>query len=116
VVDIPGAAIAWLEAAGLGEKRPGAGLALWWTEDKGIAPSNLKDLWPAFRDRAGVERWPKNAMRHTFASMHYAHHQNEALLQVQMGHRSKDELFQHYRALKTRDEAAKFWALRPEGK
>lgn len=57
--------------------------------------------------------WVKDINRHTYASMHYAHHQNEALLQVQMGHRSAKMLHEHYRAVKTRAEAARFWALRP---
>ncbi len=58
-------------------------------------------------------RWPHDALRHTFASMHYAQHQNEALLQVQMGHRSAKMIHQHYRALKTRAEAALFWSFGP---
>ena len=57
--------------------------------------------------------WPNDVLRHTFASMHYAHHQNEALLQVQMGHRSAKMIHEHYRAVKTRAEAALFWALKP---
>ncbi len=58
-------------------------------------------------------RWPHDALRHTFASMHYAQHQNEALLQVQMGHRSARMLHQHYRAVTTPGEARRFWAMRP---
>ena len=58
--------------------------------------------------------WPNDVLRHTFASMHYAEHQNEALLQVQMGHRSAKMIHEHYRAVRTRVEAKRFWALRPE--
>lgn len=57
--------------------------------------------------------WPSNALRHTYASAHYAIHQNEALLQAQMGHRDKDQLFQNYRRLVTKASAARFWALCP---
>lgn len=57
--------------------------------------------------------WPNDVLRHTFASMHYAEHQNEALLQVQMGHRSAKMIHEHYRAVRTRVEAKRFWALRP---
>ncbi len=60
-------------------------------------------------------RWPHDALRHTYASMHYAEHQNEALLQVQMGHRSAKMIHQHYRAVKTRAEAALFWRFGPLG-
>lgn len=59
--------------------------------------------------------WPNDVLRHTYASMHYAQHQNEALLQVQMGHRSARMIHAHYRAVKTRAEAAAFWALWPAG-
>jgi hypothetical protein len=45
--------------------------------------------------------------------MHYAMWQDEAKLQAQMGHESAKMLHQHYRALKTRKEAERFWALSP---
>lgn len=57
--------------------------------------------------------WPHNALRHTYASMHYALHQDEAKLQAQMGHESAAMLHRHYRALKTRREAEVFWGVRP---
>jgi len=78
-----------------------------------IVPSDFKDIWREFREKAGVAEWPNNALRHTFASMHYAKHENENKLQAQMGHESAAMLHKHYRALKTRAEAEKFWALRP---
>lgn len=108
VVDLPEVAVTWMRAAGFDDA---------WFADvsdrRRLVPSNLKDLWPGFRERAGLKRWPHNAMRHTFASMHYAMHQNENALQAIMGHRSAEELHQHYRALKTRAEAERFWGLRP---
>lgn len=69
-------------------------------------------------ERIAITRgpWRADVMRHTFASNHYAQHQNEALLKAQMGHwKQSDTLHRHYRAVKTRDQAAKFWGLRPEG-
>ncbi|MEY2598877.1 MAG: hypothetical protein RLZZ142_1136 [Verrucomicrobiota bacterium] len=69
---------------------------------------------------AGVP-WTHNALRHTFASMHYATHQNPAVLRVQMGHSEGEEvLHQHYRATKTtsgevitKRMAEDFWTLTP---
>lgn len=72
--------------------------------EKGIAEPKVKSVH-------GV--WPHNAMRHTYASMHYAMHQDEAKLQAQMGHESASMLHRHYRALKTRKEAEAFWGLTP---
>jgi integrase len=103
VVDLHGNAIAWLRACYGGTLPNGK-----------ICQGRFGDLWLEFRKPViGVEEWPHNAMRHTFASMHYAMWQNEAKLQVQMGHESASMLHKNYRALKTPVEAAAFWDLRP---
>ena len=68
---------------------------------------------PGDREWGRQGEWPHNALRHTYASMHYAMWQDEAKLQAQMGHESAAMLHRHYRALKTRKEAERFWALRP---
>ena len=79
-----------------------------------ICPANFVRRWGRLRAAAGLGKWPHDAMRHTFASMHYAHHQNESLLKAQMGHSDdEDVLFQHYRGLVSRRAAAAFWELRP---
>jgi integrase len=65
--------------------------------------------------------WPHDVLRHTFATMHYAHYQNRSLLQALMGHSgSENTLFQHYRAVLTVSGetvtarmANAFWALMP---
>jgi integrase len=118
VVDLCANAVAWIKASAVTCNGPICGK--WWDA-----------RWRLFRHALGyavgtgekrVKRaevlpvhglWPQNALRHTFASMHYAHHQNEAALQVQMGHESAVMLHRHYRAIKTRAEAAKFWELKP---
>lgn len=98
-----------------------------------VVPVNFRRRWGRLRLAAGwrpelqalkatdpkpapsMPEWPHDVMRHTFASMHYAAHQNESLLKAQLGHSAREEvLFRHYRALKTRAEAAAFWALVPE--
>ena len=127
VVDLCSNAVAWIRASDVEpsfakatEAKRGPICGPWWDA-----------RWRLFRHALGyavgsgekrVKRaevkpvhgeWPHNALRHTYASMHYAHHENEAALQVQMGHESAQMLHRHYRAIKTRAEAAKFWALRP---
>ena len=104
VVDLTEHAVAWIKAAGP-EVRGKA---------KRVAPSNLKEKWPKFWPKCGLAMWPNNGLRHTYASMHYAMWQDEAKLQAQMGHESANMLHQHYRALKTKREAERFWALKPE--
>lgn len=56
--------------------------------------------------------WPANCMRHTFATYHYAMHQNAALTCAQMGN-SHDVMMTHYRGLASREEAEKFWSIVP---
>ncbi len=99
VVDLAENAGAWLRLVGV---------------PRTICPANFVRRWGRLRAAAGLDKWPHDAMRHTFASMHYAHHQNESLLKAQMGHSDEEDvLFQHYRGLVSRREAAAFWALRP---
>jgi integrase len=103
VVDLHANAVAWLRVC-YGSALP-AGK---------ICKGRFGDVWLEFRKPViSTAEWPHNAMRHTFASMHYAMFENEAKLQVQMGHESAAMLHKNYRALKTRVEAAAFWALRP---
>jgi integrase len=86
-----------------------------------LTPKNFDRRWKALRKAAGVRDWPHDALRHTFASYHYAAFQNTALLQAQMGHSEReDTLFRHYRAVQTVTGATvnkkggeAFWALTP---
>lgn len=108
VIELPPIIVLWMKAAGW---KPGM------MELEGpLVPSNLKDMWPKFWRMAGLQVWPDNGLRHTFASMHYALHQDETLLQAILGHESDDVLHTNYRALKRRSEAVAFWKLKPSAK
>lgn len=52
--------------------------------------------------------WPKNALRHSYASYHLALHQDAAKTALQLGHKGTGTLFEHYRELVTAS-AAKAW-------
>lgn len=127
IVDLSPAAAAWIRAA-WGDSVPvsgelcGANWTARWrvfrarcgfhvgdTASGGLTPQQLSVVKAARRGRP----WPKNALRHTYASMHYAAKQDEVRLQAQMGHTSAAMLYRHYRALKTPREAAAFWSLWP---
>ena len=82
-------------------------------EGERMCPANLKRMWPAFWKSCGLREWKNNAMRHTFASMHLAMWSDEAKLQTLMGHESGPMLHRHYKALKTKKEAERFWRLTP---
>jgi integrase len=56
--------------------------------------------------------WKPNALRHSFGSYHLAMHQNIEQTAHLMGN-SPDMIHRHYKALVTKEEAEKFWGLRP---
>jgi len=64
-------------------------------------------------ERAGFEAWPKNALRHSFASYHLAHHKDAAKTALEMGHNSQKLLFTNYRELVKPSQAAEFWKIAP---
>jgi integrase len=129
VVDLSGNAVEWLRCAQNVETRmrneegPICGRywdarwrmfrrSLGWavgSGERGITET----VGPGDKEWGRLGLWPHNALRHTYASMHYAMWQDEAKLQAQMGHESAAMLHRHYRALKMRKEAERFWALRP---
>ena len=66
-----------------------------------IAPRNWTRIWERLRRRVGMRKWQKDAMRHTFASMHLKRFHNIYLLQEEMGHR--DSMLLRTRYLNLRD-------------
>jgi integrase len=64
------------------------------------------------RKKAKVQ-WASDILRHSYGSYHLAQHENAAKTSLQMGHRDVDILFNHYRDLVMREDAAKFWAIAP---
>jgi len=85
--------------------------------------SGHRKRWDRLREDAGLlNGWVHDVLRHTFATMHYAAHQNAAQLKALMGHsQGEDTLFAHYRAVQTvsgetitRGMAQEFWKLTPE--
>ena len=63
-----------------------------------------------------LQPWPDNALRHSFASHHLAHHRNADDLALTLGHRGTDLIFRHYRALVDAEQAAAYWAILPVAK
>lgn len=110
VVDLCPAAVEWLRL--WIRRRP---------EQRAFKPANWRKKWERLRRAAGLWPWPADVARHTFATMHFAAHQNLALLKAQMGHHENEAtLHRHYRAVRMSDGAAvsrqvakKFWSLRP---
>jgi integrase len=64
----------------------------------------------ALTDAAKITPWPRNALRHSFGSYHYALHKNENLTAAEMGN-SPQMIFQHYRAVVFDGDEMRYWNL-----
>ncbi len=76
--------------------------------------TNVKKRRRAVQRAAGIDPWPQDVMRHTYASCWMAVHKDEDRCRDNMGHRTKDQLSKHYRKHMTEEDARAFWALLPE--
>jgi integrase len=76
-----------------------------------VCPANYRLLFHKAQQAAGIAPWPKNALRHSFASYHLAAYQNAAGTALQLGHMDARVLFAHYRELVTPDDARNFWQI-----
>jgi len=79
-----------------------------------LPPPNWRKRFDKVRLVAGIDEWPPDCMRHSFASYHLAAHGSADQTAAQMGHRSTEMIFQHYRELVPKKEAEKFWQILPE--
>jgi integrase len=73
---------------------------------------NWRKRVPAVIRKSGIT-WTHDCMRHSFGSYHLAAFGSADKTATQMGHRSTQMLFSHYRELVKPDEAKAFWALMP---
>lgn len=97
IVKIPDNAIEWMALSGSGPN-----------------PRNLKRRFDRLRKRLGIfNSWPHDAMRHSAASYHLALYENAPMTALEMGH-SVPVLMTHYRALVTKEQAQRFFEIRPQ--
>lgn len=80
-----------------------------------VCPKSFRWHRKVLREAAKIDRWPDNALRHSFGSYHYAQHDNVELTKAQMGHGegTSQTFFTHYRALVKKGQARAYWALVP---
>lgn len=77
-----------------------------------VSGTNLRKRLRAVREAARVT-WIQDAMRHSYASNWLAIHKDEHRLRDNLGHKSADELWDHYHKATTQSEAKKFWKVLP---
>jgi integrase len=75
--------------------------------------ATFEKLFDEARTAAGIDEWPDNALRHSFASYHLAHFKDAAALALEMGHVNSGMIFNHYRELVRPKEAERYWNIRP---
>lgn len=78
-----------------------------------VIPCRVREHRDRLKVAAGWTDWPHDALRHSFASYHFAHHRDQKATCYQMGHGDAQVLFSHYRSLVTPPAAAAFWNLYP---
>ena len=73
---------------------------------------SLRDCRAECVQRSGVQ-WKNNGLRHSFVSYRLAATQNAQQVALEVGHRSADVLFQHYRELVTAEAAKAWFSIQP---
>lgn len=112
-IDIPG-------AVAKGKKRRiitmNETLAAWLephVKESGRIVVGLAKNLPKMVEAAGIDEWPDNALRHSFASYHLAAFQDSAATAFIMGHRDSNMVYSKYAKAVKEADALKWWALRP---
>ena len=106
-VEIPVTALRWLS---LVAKRTGP-------VTSNASYNDHQQRFKKLRKFAGFKKWEANAMRHSFGSYHYAMHSNPLETSRLLGHKASDQvLFDHYRALSSKAQAAAYFAITPPAK
>jgi integrase len=80
---------------------------------RGVTPPNYRELLDSAREAAGIEEWPQNALRHSFASYHLARFNNAGALALELGHATAELVFRHYRQLVKPKQAERYWKIAP---
>jgi integrase len=80
----------------------------------GVTPaSKLRKRLRRARKTAGIDPWPQDAPRRTFASCWLAVHSEVNRLNNLMGHTSPEMLWRHYHKAVTQKQAKGFWKIEP---
>ena len=76
-----------------------------------VAPSDAPYQLQKLAELAGIQPYPRNALRHSFASYLMALTQHAAVVAEQLGHTGFESLYRNYRQLVTPKSATQYWQL-----
>jgi integrase len=78
-----------------------------------IVPKAARGKIEHVRKAAKLACWPKNGLRHSFASYRFAAIHDAPRIAAEMGHTSPHMLFNTYRELVRPEEAKRYWEITP---
>jgi integrase len=78
-----------------------------------VVPANSRKKLEAVRKTAGLKRWSKNGLRHSFSSYRLAATNNAAEVAAELGHSTSQMLYSTYRELVAPEEAERYWKIVP---
>jgi integrase len=78
-----------------------------------VIPSMARGKLERVRKAADLARWPKNGLRHSFASYRLAAIHDAPRVASELGHTTPQMLYSTYRELVHPQEAERYWAIAP---
>jgi integrase len=78
-----------------------------------VAPKGARGKLARVRREAGQRKWPKNGLRHSFASYRLEATQDAPRVAHELGHTNPQLLYNTYREIVTPDDAEKYWQITP---
>ena len=78
-----------------------------------LVPPNARNKLDVIRKEAGLARWPKNGLRHSFASYRLGATHDAPRVASELGHTSPQMLYSTYRELVLPEEAERYWNIAP---
>ena len=79
-----------------------------------VVPMNARKKQELVRKAAELARWPKNGLRHSFASYRLAATHDAPRVASELGHTSPQMLYSTYRELVLPEEAERYWEIAPD--
>jgi integrase len=78
-----------------------------------VVPEGARGKLDRVRKAAGLARWPKNGLRHSFASYRQAAIHDAPRVASDLGHTTPQILYSTYRELVLPEEAERYWKIAP---
>jgi integrase len=78
-----------------------------------VVPAAARGKLDQVRKAAGLKHWPKNGLRHSFASYRLAAIHDAPRVASELGHTSPQMLYSTYREVVRPEEAVRYWKIAP---